>query len=245
MPLTDSKLSRAFINLLILIAGPLASIWLAVKNKGGTVANWWPLILVTVLFTVLTAIIASAIYLSRKTVEGSVKRSTVYSIAIYLVIAICGTVFFDPAGIMWLPIAIPFMMVLSIPMALFVSLGTIRILKDMKIVDNTLEDTTKEAEKRLREFVDLSGVRCSVFSIAADDLNPGHCVFWVTLKADTEKEKVLNMNNLETEFLNILRSVGYPANAIQHVRIEIESQETVDRDYIGNWWQATRMKKDR
>jgi hypothetical protein len=243
MPLMDSKLNRTFINSLIIIAGPSATIWLAMKNKGGSIEPWWPFVLVIFIYSIITITIAIAVYLSRKTIEDSVKRSTIYSIAIYVIIAIGYSFLFDHAEVMWLPIAIPFLIILSIPMALFVSLGTIRILKDMRVVSNTLEDTTKEAENRIKEFIKLNGFECNVFSIAANDLDPSHCVFWVTIKTDMEKEKILKVENLKLTFFNILRSVGYPADAIQSVQIAVESQETVDRDYIGNWWHATRMKK--
>jgi hypothetical protein len=41
---------------------------------------------------------------------------------------------------------------------------------------------------------------------------------------------------LVSEFRRVLLDVGYPATAVTDVGFEIEAQQTVDRDYNGNWW---------
>ena len=37
-----------------------------------------------------------------------------------------------------------------------------------------------------------------------------------------------------------LVALGYPEHAVPNVGITAESQETVDRDFQGNWWHAVK-----
>ena len=45
---------------------------------------------------------------------------------------------------------------------------------------------------------------------------------------------------LTSEFRRALSVAGYPPDAIVEVGFAFESQQTVDRDYGGNWWYAVR-----
>lgn len=41
---------------------------------------------------------------------------------------------------------------------------------------------------------------------------------------------------LVSEFRQVLLDAGYPATAVPDIGFEFEAQQTVDRDYNGNWW---------
>jgi hypothetical protein len=45
---------------------------------------------------------------------------------------------------------------------------------------------------------------------------------------------------LIAELRSALLAVGYPEDAVPKVGFAFESQETVDRDYNGNWWYAVK-----
>jgi hypothetical protein len=121
---------KTFINILIILSGQLLTLWIYRRGKSGMI-EWNKYLIGISIFTVLTVIISAAVYSSRKTSEGSIVRAAMYSIAILMVAISSFMVIFDRSGIAWLPIAIPFVAMFSLPMAFAVSLGTIRILKDM------------------------------------------------------------------------------------------------------------------
>lgn len=66
-------------------------------------------------------------------------------------------------------------------------------------------------------------------------IDPKHFVVWICVKSDKDK-MMLNSN---VEFMNSLRSTlvkyNYPEQVRSSIHITIESQETVDRDFSGNW----------
>jgi hypothetical protein len=45
--------------------------------------------------------------------------------------------------------------------------------------------------------------------------------------------------DLYEKFRSVLVRVGYPSEVIPAVKFRIESQETVDRDYGGSWWEES------
>lgn len=121
---------RTFINTIIIFVGPIVTLLLSKKNGSIQHRSFY---LVLLIFSIITIVVAIKLYFSRKTSKRSVIRSTLYSMVIYVIFT-CGYVFFfDPPGIAWLVIVIPVMIVVTFPMAFLISLGTIRILEDMKI----------------------------------------------------------------------------------------------------------------
>ncbi|AIL47259.1 hypothetical protein BD94_3484 [Elizabethkingia anophelis NUHP1] len=51
------------------------------------------------------------------------------------------------------------------------------------------------------------------------------------MKMKLKEDKILNEKSRE-----LFIKYKYPKNAIEYVSINFESQETVDRDYEGNWY---------
>lgn len=74
------------------------------------------------------------------------------------------------------------------------------------------------------------------FSFGATDIDPKYFVIFVTTPTDLDRDRLASDTSLVGQFQKILRTEGYPSLAVPEVGFEFESQETVDRDYGGNWW---------
>ena len=66
-------------------------------------------------------------------------------------------------------------------------------------------------------------------------IDPKHFVVWICVKSD--KDKIAMNSNAEfiSSLRNTLAKYNYPEQARSSVYIIVESQETVDRDFSGNW----------
>jgi hypothetical protein len=68
-------------------------------------------------------------------------------------------------------------------------------------------------------------------------LSPCNLAFWITTQTDAERDLLMrSAPELVSDFRQVLLDVGYPATAVTDVGFEFEAQQTVDRDYNGNWW---------
>ncbi|MWL87142.1 hypothetical protein [Cupriavidus sp. SW-Y-13] len=63
---------------------------------------------------------------------------------------------------------------------------------------------------------------------------------WVKTMTDEERTMLSNNPALRDEFEGVFRSRGYPEESISGINFLFESQETVDRDFHGNWGFAMR-----
>jgi hypothetical protein len=94
----------------------------------------------------------------------------------------------------------------------------------------------REIEKAVRQRVPDAEV---VSSQGTTAINPGYLHFAIKTKTDRERDLLRQDPNLHKEFRDALARVGYPTNTVPVVHFGIESQETVDRDYGGSWYQAS------
>lgn len=93
-------------------------------------------------------------------------------------------------------------------------------------------------EARLRQAAEgVTGVR-ELFHIGAFELGPANLAWWLIVDSDAEKTRLIADGGLEHTLRALLAEEGYPAEAIPHVGLAIESRETVDRDFEGNLWYA-------
>ncbi len=75
-----------------------------------------------------------------------------------------------------------------------------------------------------------------VFSFGAFYIAPRHLAVVIVTPTDAERDKLTGQEDLIPNFRAIFSRVGYPSEAIPLIAFVFESQETVDRDYGGNWF---------
>lgn len=69
-------------------------------------------------------------------------------------------------------------------------------------------------------------------------------VFWIQVQSDHERDELKKNNDFIKSLFDKIKYSGYPEEvkeflgikiSFKNLYIEIESQETVDREYAGNW----------
>lgn len=75
----------------------------------------------------------------------------------------------------------------------------------------------------------------SISHFGAYDIHPRHLVFCVQVKWDREMA-LLEKESLIRKAHTYLSEEGYPAHAVPETALRIDSEETVYRDYNGNWY---------
>jgi len=92
-----------------------------------------------------------------------------------------------------------------------------------------------------KEIKRLATQRCQiveVFHFGATYIHPKNLAFWIRTKSDSERDLLRNDTKLIMEFREALLKANYPADAVPDVGFAFESDETVERDYNGSWFQA-------
>ena len=70
----------------------------------------------------------------------------------------------------------------------------------------------------------------------AYEIDPKHLVVWICIETDATKTHLELNSELATALRNTLTKHNYPEQARESVCIGFESQETVDRESNGNWY---------
>lgn len=74
-------------------------------------------------------------------------------------------------------------------------------------------------------------------SYGAIDIDPKYLVFWICINTDNAKEQLKKNDALMIGLRQLLVKHDYPEEARQFVKIDFESQETVQRQSNGNWFE--------
>ena len=75
-----------------------------------------------------------------------------------------------------------------------------------------------------------------VISFGATDIDPQYLAIWIKTRTDERRDQLARNPILIEQIREALLKVGYPPVAVPKVLINFESQETVDRDYKGQWF---------
>jgi hypothetical protein len=77
-----------------------------------------------------------------------------------------------------------------------------------------------------------------VSSFGATSIDPRHLCICIDVKSDEVRDHLQEDQALMDQLRQALLTCGYPAESVPLVGFSIESQETVERDFAGNWFYA-------
>jgi hypothetical protein len=90
--------------------------------------------------------------------------------------------------------------------------------------------------RRARRRAESRGVRASVYWFGAYYIHPKHLAVIVRVPTDRDKAQLIGDPTFWTELKSELSAVNYPVEGRDGVAFEVESHETVDREFKGNWY---------
>lgn len=88
----------------------------------------------------------------------------------------------------------------------------------------------------VRREVEARGVTSSVSWLGAYYIHPKNLALIIKVERDEDKRRLLDDPSLQLRLKSQLAAVNYPSSGRAGVSFDIESQETVDRDFDGNWY---------
>jgi hypothetical protein len=107
------------------------------------------------------------------------------------------------------------------------------------IHDWTLWPAIQRAKREIRKAARRRVANSEVLSRqGATRINPGHLGFCIKTNTDQERDLLRQDPQIFKEFRDALIKAGYPTDTYPVVRLGIQSQETVDREYGGSWYEA-------
>lgn len=86
----------------------------------------------------------------------------------------------------------------------------------------------------------LCGSHCSESPLSALDLDSPHPWFLIKIKTDAERDLLTGNEAFLKEIKGVFRARDCPDEILQRIVFTFQSQETVERDYAGNWYFALR-----
>ena len=101
-----------------------------------------------------------------------------------------------------------------------------------------LEEARRRGEAAIKTWLKQQHPSADVFTFGAIDLNPGLLAVWVRTATDADRDRLASDKALLVEMRQLLVEAGYPPSALKSVSFTYESDETVKRDFGGNWWWA-------
>ena len=97
-----------------------------------------------------------------------------------------------------------------------------------------------KVKSKIRRLARQRGIKVRVFWFGAVRIHPRHMAIWIVTPSASERDDLYEDESFGTDCREILRICGYPSDAISGVGFAIESQQTVDREFGGNWYRATK-----
>ncbi|MBN2001994.1 MAG: hypothetical protein JXA21_01450 [Anaerolineae bacterium] len=103
-----------------------------------------------------------------------------------------------------------------------------------------LTEKINHIEQSILALVRARFPTADVFSFGAVDLSPEYLAIWIKTDTDAQRDELDHDATFRETLRNVLVQENYPAEAIAHVSFAFQSEETVARDYGGNWWYAVK-----
>ncbi len=100
----------------------------------------------------------------------------------------------------------------------------------------------QRAKREIRKAAQRRVANADVLSRqGATRISPGHLAFCIKTDTDKERDQLRQDPQIFKEFRDALAKAGYPTDTDPVVRLGIQSQETVDREYGGSWREAEEL----
>jgi hypothetical protein len=110
------------------------------------------------------------------------------------------------------------------------------IKKFSRIFKSRLQKRIYGVEDRLRTHLEPKRyTKLWIHHFGATYIDPKHLAICIAVGTDEEVEN-LDLQGVAKMVHTWLEEEGYPHEAIKHVGVRVDSQETVDRDFEGNWF---------
>ena len=90
--------------------------------------------------------------------------------------------------------------------------------------------------RRAKQQAERRGVRASIYWFGVYYIHPKHLAVIVRVDTDQMKAKLNDDNTFLADVRNELAAVSYPVEGREGVGFEVESYETVARDFGGSWY---------
>jgi hypothetical protein len=95
-----------------------------------------------------------------------------------------------------------------------------------------------KVRRGVRRLIRLDFPDAHISSMGMSSIDPQYFCVLINVKTDSEKGQLLQDKELDNKIRQIALNAGYPAESVPLISFSIESQQTVDRDFNGNWFYA-------
>jgi len=92
------------------------------------------------------------------------------------------------------------------------------------------------SRRAIRRILRMRGQDFRVHSFGATHIDPRHLCVCIDVDTDVERDAIREDAELLDHCREVILAAGYPAESVPLIGFSIESQETVDRDWGGNWF---------
>ena len=108
----------------------------------------------------------------------------------------------------------------------------------VRYINMNIKKITNKAESLLSKIAGEEATeKFWVTHYGANHIHSKYLVFWISVESDKERDRLQSDKTLINRLRQVLIDVNYPEEGRDSVQIGFESQETVNRESNGNWYQ--------